>query len=93
MKFRKLPVVVETLRYPGHSIEGVNELMAFEDWLTPLAKAIGKWPLKYRGQSLIIPTLEGEMEAMPGDWIVQGTSGELYPVKPEIFVTIYEPAI
>lgn len=38
-----------------------------------------------------IPTLEGVMTAQPGDWIIQGVKGELYPCKPDIFEITYEP--
>jgi hypothetical protein len=31
------------------------------------------------------------MEAKPGDWIIRGVAGELYPCKPDIFVRTYEP--
>ncbi len=37
-----------------------------------------------------LETLEGEMSASPGDWIVRGIKGEFYPVKPEIFAETYE---
>lgn len=36
-------------------------------------------------------TLEGTMTASPGDWMIQGTQGELYFVKDEIFREIYKP--
>lgn len=39
-----------------------------------------------------IPTLEGEMTASPGDWIITGVKGERYPCKPDIFAATYEPA-
>ena len=38
-----------------------------------------------------IETLEGTMHASPGDWIVTGTHGERYPVKPDVFAATYEP--
>ena len=28
----------------------------------------------------------------PGDWIITGVTGELYPCKPRIFAATYEPA-
>jgi hypothetical protein len=37
-----------------------------------------------------INTLEGVMQASPGDWIVQGLQGERWPVKPDIFEQTYE---
>lgn len=40
---------------------------------------------------LIIMTLEGDMLASPGDWIIKGVQGEFYPCKPDIFEATYEP--
>jgi len=39
---------------------------------------------------LVIPTLEGEHLARPGDWIIRGVVGEFYPCKPDIFDDTYE---
>ncbi len=61
------------------------------DWLLPRAKAADV-AVAYRGALAIIATLEGDMEAQPGDWIIQGVKGELYPCKPDIFAATYEPA-
>lgn len=38
----------------------------------------------------IIHTLEGDMMAYPGDYIITGVNGEQYPCKPEIFEKTYE---
>jgi hypothetical protein len=40
---------------------------------------------------LHIPTLEGLMLGVEGDWIIKGVQGELYPCKPDIFEATYEP--
>lgn len=45
-----------------------------------------------QGDDLLIGTLEGAHRAIPGDWIIQGVKGELYPCKPDIFAATYEPA-
>ena len=46
---------------------------------------------QYDGREpLIIRTLEGDMIAQPGDWIITGIHGERYPCKPDIFVATYE---
>lgn len=37
-----------------------------------------------------IGTLEGTMKASPGDWIIKGVHGEIYPCKPDIFEKTYE---
>jgi len=42
-------------------------------------------------KEMSIETLEGEMKAFPGDWIIKGVNGELYPCKPDIFEKTYEP--
>jgi hypothetical protein len=45
----------------------------------------------YEGREpFVIHTLEGDMTAMPGDWIITGVRGEKYPCKPDIFEATYE---
>jgi len=39
---------------------------------------------------LHIHTLEGVMQANPGDWVITGVKGEQYPCKPDIFEATYE---
>ena len=41
-------------------------------------------------QVVFIETLEGTMRADPGDYIIKGVNGELYPCKPDIFAKTYE---
>ncbi len=41
-------------------------------------------------KEVFIHTLEGEMRADPGDWIITGVMGEKYPCKPDIFKATYE---
>jgi len=40
--------------------------------------------------NMVIKTLEGEMTALSGDWIIKGIQGEYYPCKPDIFEKTYE---
>jgi hypothetical protein len=55
-------------------------------------KRVPVYAYRYDGhEPLIIHTLEGNMTAMPGDWIITGIQGEPYPCKPDIFETAYEP--
>lgn len=42
-------------------------------------------------EEMIIPTLEGDMKASVGDYIITGVNGEQYPCKPNIFEKTYEP--
>lgn len=39
-------------------------------------------------KELIIPTLEGDMHASVGDYIITGVNGEKYPCKPDILVKL-----
>ena len=38
-----------------------------------------------------IDTKEGGHIVCPGDWIITGVAGELYPCKPDIFEATYDP--
>ena len=39
---------------------------------------------------LMIRTLEGDMRATYGDYLIRGVQGEFYPCKPDIFDATYE---
>ena len=41
-------------------------------------------------KEIIIHTLEGDMKASIGDYIITGVNGEQYPCKPDIFEKTYE---
>lgn len=41
-------------------------------------------------KEIIIHTLEGDMKASIGDYIITGVNGEKYPCKPDIFEKTYE---
>jgi len=81
MKYRKKPVVIEA-----------KELL----YTTTSQEEIIKWSnnniKKGLDGGLIIPTLEGDMTASTGDFIIQGVQGEFYPCKPDIFNLTYELA-
>lgn len=42
-------------------------------------------------EECMIHTLEGDMLASPGDFVITGLRGEQYPCKPDIFWKTYEP--
>ena len=42
-------------------------------------------------KKMVIHTLEGDLIAQPGDWIITGVQGEKYPCAPDIFQKTYEP--
>lgn len=41
-------------------------------------------------KEMVIHTLEGDMIARPGDYIITGVNGEQYPCKEEIFQKTYD---
>ncbi len=77
-KFRKKPVVIEAVKWDG-------KLSTVE----PLG--IPSCSQELTSDTLQIQTLEGEMTAQVGDWIIKGVKGEFYPCKPDIFAATYDP--
>jgi len=84
MKFRKKPVVIEAMQLKRESCPKVCE-WADLPHSPNLTDRCGELPI-------YINTLEGEMRADPGDWVIRGVNGEFYPCKPDIFEETYEPA-
>lgn len=41
-------------------------------------------------KDFVIHTLEGDMKANKGDYIITGVNGEQYPCKPDIFHKTYD---
>lgn len=82
-KFRKKPVVIEAVQFNGSRYG----FAAIIDW----AGDAGFGMMMDSGRRVVlIPTLEGTMEASAGDWIIRGVKGELYPCKPDIFEATYD---
>jgi hypothetical protein len=81
MKFRKKPVVIEAMQFTDETKNQVHS------WITctcyPDHDSKGR-------PSLVIQTLEGDMIAMVGDWVIKGVKGEFYPCKPDIFDKSYD---
>ena len=80
MKYRKKPIIVEAVQFTGDV--GLPAIVALD-----IACARDQ----ERGcDYLIVHALEGDMRAYPGDWIIRGVRGELYPCKLDIFEATYE---
>ena len=84
MKYRKKPVVIEAIQLPQRGDENTSEFLTWADENGFENYESG------RDETLIITTLEGDMEAQPGDYIIKGVKGEFYPCKPDIFEMTYE---
>lgn len=85
--FRKKPIVIEAWQYrPALWGDAPEWLLDVERvWGAPHAGEVHR-----SGEELQICTLEGQVAAHAGDWIIKGVQGELYPCKPEIFAATYE---
>lgn len=76
MKYRKKPIVVEAFQYKNDKKP--------------------EWFNKYRSDeydpkcAIFIDTLEGSMKVYPGDMIIKGIQGEIYPCKKDIFDATYD---
>lgn len=83
-QYRKKPVVIEAWEFTG---ENKNVLLH-----NLQEQQMNIYPAFDNASPVIrIPTLEGEMTASLGDYIIKGVNGELYPCKPDIFIKTYEP--
>ncbi len=82
MKYRKLPVVIEAMQFTD---EDKNRVF---NWITCTRYS----DFEENKPVLKIQTLEGDMTARLGDWIIKGVNGEFYPCKDDIFRKTYEEA-
>jgi hypothetical protein len=82
-QYRKKPVVIEAIQYPGFMTSEINNFIG--DSLI----SESKWdngPVGY-----FIKTLEGTSYMLDkNDYIIKGIKGEFYPCKPDIFEMTYE---
>ena len=94
MKYKKKPVVIEAVQLNA-SEESITEVLEFigkkkVDYFTPDGLMFSDYCKLIIAEGLKIPTLEGEMTASIGDYIIKGVHGEFYPCKPDIFEETYE---
>ena len=80
--FRKKPVVVEAMQFATNNEVGDVNMNAIVIWMNQGRDKANAW---HNGTDIFISTLEGEMRASCGDWIIRGVKGEFYPCKPDIF--------
>ena len=87
-KYRKIPVVIEAIKYDGTNSSEVQkfcndncEVKKFYSDNTTTSDS---------DELIIIHTLEGDMRVSLGDYIIKGIKGEFYPCKGDIFLQTYE---
>ena len=78
-KYRKKPVEIEAIQWDG---ENTTEILSFcSDCYSYLRNDL---PV------LAINTLEGNMTASIGDYVIKGIKGEFYACKPDVFLLTYD---
>jgi hypothetical protein len=75
-KYIKKPVVVEAVKFT------IGNRFYVAKWCG------SEYGCNHKG--ITIPTLEGDMQANYGDFIIKGIKGEFYPCKPDIFKLTYD---
>lgn len=87
MKYRKIPVVIEAIRWTGENVKEVKEFAGGNAMIHYQYTAITP---DIPEIVLVLNTLEGEMHASKGDYIIKGVDNEIYACKPWIFEKTYE---
>lgn len=89
--FRKKPVEVQAIQFTGKAeqLPDIVKFVGCSDKVTPSMHNSGKLGVPSK-HTLIIKTLEGNMTAEVGDYIIKGVKGECYPCKPDIFELTYD---
>ena len=100
MRFRKKPVVIDAyvfnpdalkLRYTACSWPGVRcttySEVAHMLGTSGCSKTEPFWDWSVMG---VIDTLEGQHVVCPGDYVITGVKGEVYPCRADIFLATYE---
>lgn len=78
---QKKPIIIEYVQYRGFEDNAEEvELFLGDDFVSHLPSL----------NQILVTTLEGELAASPGDYIIRGVNGEHYPCKPDIFVKTYD---
>lgn len=86
--YRKRPVVIEAMRFETNNEPYGSQCMDnIVNWVNQGQDVVRAW---HNGTGIFIITLEGEMRASVGDYIIRGVKGEFYPCKPDIFDATYE---
>lgn len=84
--YRKKPVVIEAQEFNGTE-ESVAQFIPMDLFEYRKYDRVNS---NHYPPTLVINTLEGNMIAQVGDYIIKGVNGEFYPCKPDIFAKTYD---
>ena len=86
MKYIKKPIPVEAIQISEEKNDFIGN---YPQWFCN-AYDSGEIRLSYAFTGFIVKTLEGEMYAPWGSYIIRGVKGALYPCRADIFEETYE---
>ena len=96
MRYKKKPVEVEAVKFNGVGRKDCDTFSEVPMWLSDALSGddpVLYWTPTYGSKvQLNVKTLEGNHVASPGDYIIRGVKGELYPCKPDVFEMTYDLA-
>ena len=75
-KYQTIPVTKEAVKWNGQNFDEIKEFTHGNAYY-------------HDSDGLFIRTLEGQLQASVGDFIIKGLSGEFYACKPDIFKKTY----
>lgn len=77
MKYIKKPISIEAIQWTGSNFDEISAFMGEKN------------PIVNSQNQLVISTLEGDMRANVGSYIIKGVEGEFYPCHKDIFESTY----
>lgn len=75
-RFIGKPVIVEGVKWTGANLD---EIKQFCNGLAHMSNGF-----------LQVETMHGTRRVIPGEWVLKGTQGEFYPVRPEVMEAKYQ---
>ncbi len=81
-QYRKKPVVIDAVQLTEENRAEVARWIEVGG-----GTVVSPWSVL----GLEVSTIEGDMLAAWGWWVIRGVQGEHYPCKPDIFEATYEP--
>ena len=84
MKYIKRRLEIEAIQWNGYNLQEIKDFTGND--ANVKYNEIGGNVIV----DLYIHTLEGDMHASKGDYIIKGIHGEFYPCKPDIFEETYK---
>jgi hypothetical protein len=86
VKYKKKPVVIGAIQF----VDTTARIARLSNFLGSTIKINYE---RIDKPTITIETLEGNMIASEGDYIIKGVNGEFYPCKPDIFEKTYERVV